>query len=221
MEGRISALLDEKDVMLGAIGHDLKTPLSALRVRIESVDDDVQRGRMAATIEDIVRSLDDILTLARAGHAREPQEMSELSALVASIVEEYEDREMPVTLESGHRIVLPLRATWVRRALRNLIDNGLRYGKEARVSLTTEGDYAVCRVDDDGPGIAEADLPRMLEPFTRGEPSRNTETGGAGLGLALAKTIAEQQGGRLSLANRHGPGGEIAGLSAALYLPLH
>ena len=87
MEARISALLDEKDVMLGAIGHDLKTPLAALRVRIESVEDDRERGRMAATIEDIANSLDDILSLARAGRARDPSEITELSALLASVVE--------------------------------------------------------------------------------------------------------------------------------------
>ena len=133
MEARISALLDEKDVMLGAIGHDLKTPLAALRVRIE-----IGRGRgrarpkMAATIEDITRTLDDILSLARVGRPSDPQERTELSALVASIVEEYEDMGEPVELDQTERIVLQLRPTWLRRALRNLIDNALRYGGGAR-----------------------------------------------------------------------------------------
>jgi signal transduction histidine kinase len=220
MEARITALLDEKDVMLGAIGHDLKTPLAALRVRIESVEDDTERGRMAATIEDITRSLDDILALARAGHAREPQEMTELSALAASLVEEYEDIGEPVSLEPGERMALPVRATWLRRALRNLIGNALRYGKAARVSLARDGNAAVFRIDDDGPGIAEADMARMLEPFTRGEPSRNSATGGAGLGLALARAIAEQHGGTLWLINRRSAQGTVAGLTAELRLPL-
>ena len=113
MEG-ITALLDEKDVMLGAIGHDLKTPLAALRVRIESVEDETERTRMAATIEDIVRTLDDILSLARVGRPRDPLEQSELSALVAAVVEEYEDMGEPVELGETRRIALPLRGVTIR-----------------------------------------------------------------------------------------------------------
>ncbi len=220
MEGRIAALLDEKDVMLGAIGHDLKTPLAALRVRIESVEDDTERARMAATIEDIVRTLDDILSLARVGRPRGPQEATELSALVASVVEEFEDMGEAVTLEATQRIVLQLRATWLRRAMRNLIGNALRYGKAARVSLAREGETAVIRIEDDGPGIPQSDMAAMQEPFTRGEPSRNSLTGGAGLGLALARAIAEQHGGALVLANRRSADGAIVGLTATLRLPL-
>ncbi len=220
MEARISALLGEKDVMLGAIGHDLKTPLAALRVRIESVEDDIERDKMAATIEDIVRTLDDILSLARVGRPTDPLESSELSALVAAVVEEFEDMGEPVTLSETPRMVLPLRATWLRRALRNLIGNALRYGAGASVSLARETGYAVIRIDDAGPGIADTDIARMLEPFTRGEPSRNSETGGAGLGLTLAKAIAEQHGGALTLANRIAADGNIEGLRAELRLPL-
>lgn len=220
MESRISALLDEKDVMLGAIGHDLKTPLAALRVRIESVSDEAERERMAATIEEIVHSLDDILSLARVGRPTDEKERTELSALVASLVEEYEDMDKPVTLGDTTRIVLSLRPTWLRRALRNLIGNALRYGVRAVVSVEREGDMAVIRIEDDGPGIAEDRIGSMMEPFIRGEPSRNTETGGAGLGLALARAIAEQHGGRLILANRKSPDGRIAGLSAILELPV-
>lgn len=220
MEDRIAGLLDEKDVMLGAIGHDLKTPLAALRVRIESVDDDTERRKMAATIEDIVRSLDDILSLARVGRSSEPKELTELSALVASIVEDYEDMGENVLLGETQRIVTPLRSTWVRRALRNLIGNALRYGKQARVSLSRQAHAAVIRIDDDGPGIPPDRIGAMLEPFKRGEPSRNTETGGAGLGLTLARAIAEQHGGSLTIANRHGAGGKIEGLTATLRLPL-
>ena len=220
MEARISTLLDEKDVMLGAIGHDLKTPLAALRVRIESVENDSERKRMAATIEDIARSLDDILSLARAGRARGPSEMTELSALVASVVEEYEDMGEPVMLQAAERMAMPLRATWLRRAIRNLIGNALRYGGGARVSLVREAGGALFRIEDDGPGIPEGEMARMLEPFTRGESSRNSETGGAGLGLALARAIAEQHGGALTLHNRLDSLGKIAGLSAELRLPL-
>lgn len=227
MEARIAALLDEKDVMLGAIGHDLKTPLAALRVRIETVEDAAERARMAATIEDIARSLDDILSLARVGRSTDPYERTDLAALLASVVEEYEDMGEPVTLADSERMALPLRATWLRRALRNLIGNALRYGRRARVSLHRQGgrgaqggEWAVVRVEDDGPGIPDGAIAAMMEPFARGEASRNRETGGAGLGLTLARAIAEQHRGQLVLANRTDPAGRITGLVAELRLPL-
>ncbi len=219
MERRVGALLDEKDVMLGAIGHDLKTPLAALRVRIEAVDDDNERGRMAAGIEDINSSLDDILSLARVGRPSDPLEPTELSALVADVIGEYEDMGEDVTLENVERMVMPLRATWLRRALRNLISNALRYGTRARVTLQREGREAVLRVEDDGPGIPDGEITRMLEPFTRLEASRNSATGGTGLGLTLARAIADQHGGSLHIANRR-EGDETKGLTATLRLPL-
>jgi signal transduction histidine kinase len=223
MEARISAMLDEKDVMLGAIGHDLKTPLAALRVRIESVEDDTERGRMAASIEDITRTLDDILSLARVGRPSDRPENTELAALVASVVEEFEDMGENVELGDTARIALPVRATWLRRALRNLIANALRYGGGrapgiARVSLVREGGRIALRVDDDGPGIPDGEIAEMLEPFRRGDPSRNKGSGGAGLGLTLARAIAEQHGGCLKLANRHGADGTVEGLRAEIRL---
>ncbi len=215
MEARIGALLDEKDVMLGAIGHDLKTPLTALRVRIESVENDHERARMAASIEDITRSLDDILSLARVGRVGDPPERAELSSLTASVVEEFEDMGQPVTLADTSRIVHPVHVTWLRRALRNLISNAVRYGGSAEVSLLQSGNDIILCVDDHGPGIPEDRIEAMMEPFTRGEASRNRDTGGAGLGLTLARAIAEQHGGRLELSNR--PGG---GLRAEIILPV-
>ncbi len=220
MEGRIAALIDEKDVMLGAIGHDLKTPLAALRVRIESVEDEGERAKMAASIEDITRSLDDILSLARVGRSSDPLERTDLSALVSAVVEEYEDMGANVVLGQTERIALPVRGTLLRRALRNLIDNALRYGNDAQVTLVRDGGRAVIRVADHGPGIPAGEIAAMMEPFTRGEASRNRETGGAGLGLTLARAIADQHGGTLTLSNRIGDGGAVQGLLAELSMPL-
>jgi signal transduction histidine kinase len=220
MQARLCALLDEKDVMLGAIGHDLKTPLATLRVRIEAVADDAERARMAATIEDINRSLDDILSLARVGRPSDPVEPNELAALVADIVGEYEDMGEDVTLVEAARTVAPVRATWLRRALRNLVSNALRYGTRARIHLHHTAHEAVLVVEDDGPGIAPDAIARMMEPFTRLDVSRNSATGGAGLGLTLARAIADQHGGSLVLANRM-VDGRVAGLNATLRLPLH
>lgn len=215
MEARIAAMLDEKDVMLGAIGHDLKTPLAALRVRIESVTDENQRARMADSIEDITQTLDDILDLARIGRASEPMEPTELAALVGGVVEEYEDMGQPVELRGSQRVTLPMHATWLRRAIRNLVGNALRYGKSARIEVERDGGTAIVRIEDDGPGIPERQIAAMMEPFQRGEASRNRATGGAGLGLTLARAIAEQHGGNLNLSNL--PEG---GLRAEIRIPI-
>lgn len=214
MEARIVALLDEKDVMLGAIGHDLKTPLSALRVRIEAVEDEGQRGKMATGIEDITRSLDDILSLARIGRTPDAPEPAQLVALAESVVEEFEDMGQDVTFVSGQKITAPVHVTWLRRALRNLVSNAVRYGGAARVSLLKESGTIILRVDDNGPGIAADKMGDMLEPFRRGETSRNRATGGAGLGLTIARAIAQQHGGSLILSNR-----AEGGLRAELRLP--
>jgi len=220
MEARVGALLDEKDVMLGAIGHDLKTPLAALRVRIESVEDETERERMAATIEDIARTLDDILSLARVGRPSDSPENTELAALTASVVEEFEDLQENVELGETRRIALTVRTTWLRRALRNLVANALRYGGNARVSLLQDKQQVTIRVEDDGPGIPEGEIEAMLEPFRRGEASRSRETGGAGLGLTLARAIAKQHGGSLHLENRYAADGSVAGLTAEIRLPI-
>jgi signal transduction histidine kinase len=215
MEQRIAALLDEKDVMLGAIGHDLKTPLTALRVRIESVENENQRAKMAAGIEDITRSLDDILSLARIGRAKDAPEPAQIGALAEAVVEEFEDMGEKVSFTGAERFVLPVQVTWLRRALRNLISNALRYGGSADVNLLREGGMVVLRVEDNGPGIPTDQIALMLEPFQRGEASRNRATGGAGLGLTLARAIAEQHGGELVLTNR-----KEGGLRAEIRLPL-
>ena len=215
MEARIAAMLDEKDVMLGAIGHDLKTPLAALRVRIESVEDDRQRERMAASIEDITATLDDILTLARLGRSQVDRERVDLGALAESVVAEFEDLEQPVTMTDPPRIVAGVQVTWLKRALRNLVSNAVRYGGSAHLSLHAENGTAILRVEDNGPGIPAGEIAQMLEPFARGEASRNRATGGAGLGLTLARAIAEQHGGELVLANR-----AEGGLRAEIRLPL-
>ncbi|MAY19919.1 MAG: two-component sensor histidine kinase [Erythrobacteraceae bacterium] len=216
METRIAALLDEKDVMLGAIGHDLKTPLAALRVRIESVPDDAQRDKMAHSIEDITATLDDILALARVGRSGGLEiETVDLGMLAIGVTEEFEDLGESVTIGNPPRVVARVQVTWIKRALRNLVSNALRYGEAADLSVEITGNTAVLRVEDRGPGIPEDRIAEMLEPFTRGEASRNRATGGAGLGLTLARAIAEQHGGELVLTNR-----EKGGLRAEIRLPL-
>lgn len=214
MQSRVGAMLDEKDVMLGAIGHDLRTPLAALRVRVESVDDEVERSRMVAGIEDMDRTLEDILSLARLGRSQEQAEQNDLTALVDTVVNEFVDLGKDVEFEKKDKFPVTVRATLIRRALRNLIDNAIKYGEKASVSLENSLTHVVIHVDDKGPGIPEEKLNSMFEPFLREEKSRNRSTGGSGLGLTLARAIAREHGGEVELINR-----EQGGLRASLSLP--
>lgn len=212
---RVTAMLDEKDRMLGAIGHDLRTPLAALRVRIESVEDDSDRARMADTIEEMNRTLDDILSLARLGRPSEPAVDADLAALVDAVVEDFRDLGQPVDFVPADRLKLRLRPSLMRRAVRNLIENAVKYGHQADVRLERGAQHAAIVIDDKGPGIPEDRMGDVFVPFTRLETSRNRETGGIGLGLALASAIVRDAGGDITLTNR--PGG---GLEARITLPL-
>ena len=215
MRTRITGMLDEKDRMLGAIGHDLRTPLASLRVRTELVEDEGERARMAATIDDMNRTLDDILSLARLGRPSEPEQRVDLPALIDSLTEEFEILGADVTVEEADRLAVPMRPNLIKRALRNLIENALKYGERARVRVRSEPGAAIAEVDDDGPGIPPDEIERMFEAFTRLEGSRSRDTGGTGLGLALARAIIDSHGGALLLENR-----AEGGLRATMRLPV-
>ena len=215
MRGRIFAMLDEKDRMLGAIGHDLRTPLASLRVRAESVEDEGERARMSQTIDEMNRMLEDILSLARAGRSTEAAQKVDLSALADAVVEDFIELGSPAEMADSVRAVASVRPQQIRRALRNLIENAIVYGERAHVSVVREDGAIRVVVADDGPGISEDRMEEMMEPFTRMEGSRNRETGGAGLGLALVRAIMAEHGGALRLVNRAG-----GGLEASLVLPV-
>jgi signal transduction histidine kinase len=211
MQARVSTLLGEKDVMLGAIGHDLKTPLAALRVRIESVEDDMERDKMAATIDEMATILDDILTLARLGKSGEASQKTDIGALVGSVAEEY---PQAMLTEPGTRIVADIRPVLLRRALRNLIGNAIIYGKDAAISVEHSSGQLRIVVEDSGPGIAPELIEPMFEPFARAETSRSRATGGSGLGLTISRAIARSHNGDVLLENR-----AEGGLRASLILP--
>ncbi|MEM8697396.1 MAG: HAMP domain-containing sensor histidine kinase [Pseudomonadota bacterium] len=215
MQVRIAAMLGEKDHMLGAIGHDLRTPLAALRIHAENVEDQAERARMVETIADMTETLDDILSLARLGRPNAEAEPLDLTALVDSAIEDFRDVGAAVTLETGERTVVDGRANLLKRAIRNLIDNAVRYGESAAVRVRREGNTALVEVDDIGPGIDATALEAVFEPFARLEESRNRAQGGSGLGLALARAIVREHGGDLTLGNL-----PETGLRATVSLPL-
>lgn len=214
MRERIRANLEEKDQMLGAIGHDLRTPLTALRLRVESVVDDTDREKMVATIDDMQNMLDDILSLARIGRDREPPQRVDLASLVEAVAEDHEDTGTQVVLSPMPRTLVVVHPRAIRRAIGNLIDNAGKYGERARISLLRGVDEVGVVIEDDGPGIDPTRIDEMLQPFTRLESSRNRGTGGTGLGLAIVKAIATAEGGTFTLENR-----PTGGLRAVLRLP--
>ncbi|MEG3145878.1 ATP-binding protein [Sphingomonas sp. RT2P30] len=211
---RVTAMLDEKDRMLGAIGHDLRTPLAALRVRIESVEDEQDRAKMADTIAEMNRTLDDILSLARLGRPSEPLTEVDLAALVDAVVEDFRDLDADVSFTEAPRLRMWLRPSLMRRAIRNLIENAIKYGGGAEVALESAAGSVAIIVSDNGPGIPEEHMANVFEAFTRIETSRNKDTGGIGLGLALAGAIVREAGGDITLTNR-----AAGGLEARIVLP--
>jgi signal transduction histidine kinase len=214
MNRRTVALLDEKDRMLGAIGHDLRTPLASLRIRAENMGPEEEKAKLAATVEEMAATLEDILVLARTGRAREPVRPVDLAALADALVEEYRACGKKVRFEPSPRAPLDVQPNLLRRALRNLIDNGVAYGSQAVVRVVG-GEAAVeLVVDDDGPGMTDEEIALAVEPFARLEESRSRESGGAGLGLAIARAAAQAHGGDLLLSRR--PEG---GLTARILLP--
>lgn len=201
MQSRILDMLSEKDRMLGAIGHDLRTPLASLRLRAESVEDPVEREKMINTIEEMTSMLEDILSLARLGHPSEELVRTDLAALVDALVQDLQDLGQPITFEDDGRLLASVRPVVIGRAFRNLIENAVKYGERADVRLLREANEAVIQIDDQGPGIPDEDIDRVMEGFVRLEESRNRSTGGSGLGLTIARSIVNEHGGSLELRN--------------------
>lgn len=215
MHARLTAMIADRTRMLAALGHDLRSPITALRVRAEMVDDDETRERMAATLEEMQEMVDSTLAYARGVSTDQPMETCDLSLLVGELADELSETGPQIAVLSSEPVRAEVRRTAIRRALRNLMENAQRYGRGARVSVTRVGDRAEMRIEDDGPGIPEQDLDKVFDPFTRLETSRSRETGGIGLGLPIARAILRAHGGDVVLSNR-----AEGGLRATVQLPL-
>ena len=201
--------------MLAALGHDLRSPITALRLRAEMVDDDETRERMVVALDEMQEMVEATLAYARGVSPDQPLESVDLSELLTDLVRDLSAQGSEVQLTQAPPLRAEIKRTPLRRALRNLIENAQRYGGATQVTLRPMGKSIEIVIEDDGPGIPPEDLERVFDPFTRLETSRSRETGGTGLGLSIARAILRAHGGDVTLENR-----VEGGLRASVRLPL-
>jgi signal transduction histidine kinase len=214
MQSRIKRLIDERTQTLAAVSHDLKTPLTRLRLRAQALSDTAADPGIEADLDEMEAMLDASLMFLRGEQADEPMRDVDLSALLETLKDDAVDAGQDVTLETP-RLRWRGRRLSLKRALTNLVWNAVRYGKRARISVSTDTDAIIILIDDDGPGLPEAELERVFAPFVRIETSRNRETGGVGLGLTIARSVLRGHGGDVVLHNL-----PERGLRAVVRLPL-
>jgi len=213
MTDQVSRTLESQRQLLSAVGHDLRTPITALRINSEFIEDAELRERIQKNLEELQELTEAVLSAAR-GAGGEKIRKIDLAALVESLCTDMDEMGEPVSWSAHAAAPVNCRPNEIRRAVRNLIQNAVAYGSRADVCMKTAPDHYEIVIEDNGPGIADADCTRVFEPFVRLEASRSAETGGSGLGLTLVKAIAEGHGGRIALENR-----EERGLRARLSLP--
>jgi signal transduction histidine kinase len=202
MRARLERFVQDRMRMLAAISHDLRTPITALRVRAELIEDGETRDKICATLDEMQHMTEATLAFVREEAIQEDTRLLDLDALVQSVCDDLSDTGKDVTFCGPGKTPYRCRAVGLKRALSNLVENAVTYGQRARVTLTTVQDTLSITIDDDGPGIATSDMERIFEPFVRLETSRSRETGGVGLGLAIARSIVRGHGGEITLANR-------------------
>jgi signal transduction histidine kinase len=213
MAEKVTRTMESQRHLLSAVGHDLRTPLTAMRINLEFIEDDELRERLMRNLGELQDLTEHVLAAAR-GTGGEIKRNVDLSALVESLCTDLDELGEPVSWKNHAPAPISCRPNEIRRALRNLVENAVAYGHRADVCITdTAGGYEIL-VEDEGPGIPETEHQRVFEPFVRLEGSRNEETGGTGLGLTLVKAIAEGHGGAVVLENR--PQG---GLRVRMHLP--
>ena len=214
MQERLTRMIETQRTMLRSVGHDLRTPLTSLRIRAEIMEPEAERAKVIATLDEMKTMMEEILTWAEDASGMEELHRVDLNALLTSLSDDYQDVRENVTYEEGVPIIVLCRRVSLRRALRNLIDNGLKYGNEVEISAIADAESVRVCIDDKGPGIPEEDLRDVLKPFVRLEVSRNKDTGGSGLGLSIAQSIIQAHGAELDLHNR-----KSGGLRASFKLP--
>jgi signal transduction histidine kinase len=220
MAARIRRFVQDRTELLTAIGHDLRTPITRLKLRAEFVEDEEQRGKILADLEELEAMVAATLAFGRDARTTEPVSSLDLAELLRTIIDEAGDARPDVldrlNYDGPAHMTVRARSLSLKRVFVNLVANAVNYGGSAMVRLLVpDHRLVVVEIEDDGPGIGPVDLERAFEPFHRGEPSRNRETGGVGLGLPIARNIMRAHGGDVTLSNR--PSG---GLKATVTLPV-
>ncbi|WP_416064560.1 ATP-binding protein [Rhizobium sp. ZK1] len=204
LQSRLHAMTRSRMALIGGIQHDVRSFATRLRLRLEQLPDDAERERATSDIEDMIDLLDNALLTSQAGVGALNEEMLDLAELLRAEIADFRSAGLPVILETDTTQA----ETWIigdrlalRRIIGNLVDNAVKYGRRAHVTMAVEEGRARISIEDEGPGFSKEERELLLEPFVRAEPSRARKTGGAGLGLAVAQTLLEAQGGTITLAD--------------------
>ena len=215
MAERIRRYVGDRTQMIAAIGHDLKTPITRLKLRAELLDDDEQRRKILSDLEEMEAMIGATLAFARDDAAAEPSVAVDLAALCRTVLDEAADAAPElaeaITYAGPEHLTVRARSVAMKRALANLVGNALAYGGAARLTLAPAAGQIRITIEDDGPGVPEHELEGVFQPFRRLESSRNRETGGTGLGLPIARNILRAHGGDVALRNR--PRGGLAAIA--------
>ena len=215
MQSRLARYVEDRTAMVGAIAHDLRTPLTRLRFRVEAAPDEL-RAKMTADIDEMEAMVAGALAFVRDATKKSARTPLELSSLLESLADDRSELGRDVVVERAERVVLDGDPVALRRLFNNLLDNALKFGGCARVRVYPDGGFAVVEIEDHGPGLPEEEeMDRVFEPFYRREASRSRETGGIGLGLAVVRSVARAHGGDADLRARLG-----GGLIARVRLPI-
>ncbi len=214
MQERLSRFVLDRTKMLAALGHDLRTPITSLKLRAEFIEDEEIRQKILETLDELFEMAEATLSFAREEAAQEKTRLVDVGALISTVCADLADTGFPIECAEPGSFTLRCRPLGLKRAFRNILENAVAYGRRARVFVEHKrGDVAIM-IDDDGPGIPVRDMERVFSPFVRLENSRNMDTGGVGLGLAIARSIVRNHGGDIALRNR--PEG---GLRVTITLP--
>lgn len=214
MQARLDKLISDRTQALAAVSHDLRTPISRLRLRAGFMEDADLQQQVDADLDEMDAMIGATLAYLRGEAEQEQLRMTDLAAILQTLCDDATDAGGAARYSGPGQARLTCRPIAIKRAFANLIDNALKYGDAARVHLTDDAAGITVRIEDDGQGIPEADLHTVFEPFRRLDPSRSRATGGSGLGLTIAQQVIERHGGTITLRNR-----VQGGLAATIKLP--
>jgi signal transduction histidine kinase len=217
MRERITALIDDRTKMLAAISHDLRTPITRMRLRSEFIEDDVHRSRMLHDLDQMRSMLESVLSFLRNDRKLESMTLVDIATTLQLVTDQFADMGHKVAYDGPEHAMATVRPDDLHRSITNLVENAVRFGTEAAIRLRMSSDIVTIDIEDDGPGISDARKDVMLEPFVRGDDARNMdEAAGFGLGLSIAHAVVLAHGGELSLNDR-----QPHGLMVRIQLPVH